>query len=433
MNNDQVKNIISIHQTPESIDIDKIRADFPILARQFEAEAGGPRRPLVYLDNAATSQKPRAVIAAIVGYYETMNANIHRSLHRLGEEATAAYEQSRQTVARFIGAASPTEIIFTAGTTAAINLVASAWGRHSIHRGDEILLTEMEHHSNLIPWQILARERGAKLKFIPVQPDGTLDYNEIPRLLTRTTKFVALTHMSNVFGTINAVARIIHLAHEQGALVLLDAAQSVPHLAVNVTELDCDFLAFSGHKIGGPTGIGVLYGKKRFLEAMEPYQGGGEMIRTVTLTEATWNDLPYKFEAGTPPIAGAIGLCAAIDYLNTLGMPAIERHIRQLTESALARLGQIHGLTWFGDPDIRRGGLLSFALDRIHPHDLAQFLDSQGIAVRAGHHCAQPLMRKLGVSGTTRISFGVYNTVAEIETLAATLQQAKEFFHHGTE
>lgn len=420
-----------LHKVVENADIDvsKIREDFPILKEVF-TNSRGERKPLIYFDNGATTQKPSRVIDALVYYYEHQNANVHRAIHRLGEEATAAYENSRKRVARFINAASEREIVFTRGTTEGINLVAAAYGRKFIGKGDEILITEMEHHSNLIPWQILAREKGATLRFIPFLPDGTLDFSRLDDLLTEKTRLLAMTHMSNVFGTINPVRGIIQKAHQRGIPVLLDGAQSVPHLPVDVQELDCDFLAFSGHKMCGPTGIGALYAKTEFLEKMEPYQGGGEMILSVWLDRAVYNDPPHKFEAGTPNIAGAIGWAAAIDYLSDIGMMNITRYEQKLTTYALARMKEIPGMRIFGDAP-ERGGVISFYLGNIHPHDMAQFLDNEGIAVRAGHHCAQPIMRKLNVPATTRASFYFYSTFEEIDQFIESLYKAREFFGDG--
>ena len=405
-----------------------VRDDFPILARNLPVPGGrGEVRPLVYLDNAATSQKPRCVIDAITRYYERSNANVHRGLHRLWEEATEAYESSRAAVARYINARTTREIIFTRGATEALNLVAAAWGRHSLRPGDEILLTEMEHHSNLIPWQLVAEASGASLRFIPFDEHGLLELDELDRLLTDRTKLVGVTHMSNVFGTINPVRRIVEAARERGAVVLVDAAQSVPHMPVDVTELDCDFLAFSGHKMCGPTGVGVLYGKEHLLEAMPPYQGGGEMISSVWLDRATWNELPYKFEAGTPNIAGAVGLHAAIDYLSALGMEAIRTYEEELTRHALERLGGVPEIHIYGEAP-ERGGVIAFNLGDLHPHDVAQFLDHEGIAIRAGHHCAYPIMRKLGVAATARASLYFYNTADDVDRLVDALDKTKEFF-----
>lgn len=418
-----------MNQEQHPLDAYRLRADFPILSETF-AGAGGKQLPLVYLDNAATSQKPRQVIAALAHYYEHQNANVHRGLYVLSERATEAYEQSRKKIARFIGAASEKEIIFTRGATESINLVAAAYGRKFIDSGDEVIVSEMEHHSNLVPWQLLCQERKANLKFIPFTTDGKLSLGWLGTLITPKTKLVAVTHMSNVFGTVNPVAKIIEIAHSHNIPVLLDGAQSVPHLPVDVARLDCDFLAFSGHKMCGPTGIGVLYAKKKWLEAMEPYQGGGDMISSVWLEKSTWNELPYKFEAGTPDIAGAIGLGVAVDYLSALGMQAVADYEKKITDYALARLAEIKDLVVFGTAS-DRGGVISFGLAGIHPHDIAQFLDNSGIAIRAGHHCAQPIMRKLNIPATARASFYFYNTLEEVDLLVACIHKMKEFFRHG--
>lgn len=409
-------------------DPDEIRKDFPLLANAPPTtDKHGNIKPFVYLDNGATTQKPQQVIDAIVNYYQNQNANVHRGIYKLSETATAAYEESRKKVARFINARSSREIIFTRGTTEAINLVASAWGRKNLQPGDEILVSEMEHHSNLIPWQMLAREKQARLKFIPITEHGTLDLSDIKSLLTNKIRLVALTHMSNVFGTINPVRELIRKAHARCIPVLLDGAQSVPHLPIDVQELDCDFLAFSAHKMCGSTGIGVLYGKENLLEEMDPYQGGGDMISSVWLERATWNELPYKFEAGTPNIAGAIGLGAAVDYLSQLTMPQITLYEQKITSYAMLQLGKIDGLHIYGQAP-ERGGVISFNLASIHPHDLAQFLDNENIAVRAGHHCAQPVMRKLKIAATTRASLYFYTTYEEVDLLVKSLKKAKEFF-----
>ncbi|MFQ6058151.1 MAG: cysteine desulfurase [Anaerolineae bacterium] len=403
------------------LDVDRIREDFPILERQVHG------KPLVYLDSAATSQKPQAVIAAITEYYRTYNANVHRGVYELSEEATARYEEARRKVAAFINARSFREVIFTRSTTEAINLVAHSWGRANVGEGDTILLTEMEHHSNLVPWQLLAREKGAHLEFLGIDDQGLLRLEELNQLLRGRVRLLALTHMSNVLGTINPLREITARAHEAGALVLIDGAQSVPHLPVDVRELDCDFLAFSGHKMLGPTGIGVLYGRRELLEGMEPFMGGGEMIREVRLREARWNDLPWKFEAGTPNIAGAIGLGAAVDYLSGLGMVNVHQHERELIAYALERLNEI-GVRVYGPPAGLRGGVAAFNLGDIHPHDLATILDREGIAIRAGHHCAQPLMERLGVNATARASFYVYSTRDEVDRLIEGLNKARQVF-----
>jgi cysteine desulfurase/selenocysteine lyase len=399
----------------------RYRKDFPILDEIVHG------KPLVYLDNAATTQKPQQVIDALSDYYMHYNANVHRAIHKLGEQATAAYEAARKKVADFISAPSEKQIIFTRGTTESINLVASAWGRKFISTGDEIILSEMEHHSNLIPWQILAKDVRATLKFIPFKEDGTIDFPVFETLLSSHTKLVAITHMSNVFGTINPVIRIIQMAHDRGIPVLLDGAQSVPHLPVSVKHLNCDFFAFSGHKMLGPTGIGVLYAKSQILENMNPYQGGGEMINSVWLEEATWNEIPHKFEPGTPNIAGAIGLGKAIEYLQSVGMINLALYEQDLTTYALEKMARVPGIKIYGSAP-ERGGVISFNLSDIHPHDLSHYLDQQGIAVRAGHHCAQPVMRKLNIAATTRISLYFYNTKEEIDYLVAQLHNAAKFF-----
>jgi cysteine desulfurase/selenocysteine lyase len=410
-------------QIEEKIQFDPhhYREDFPILSEKVHG------KPLIYLDNAATTQKPEQVIEAIADYYRHYNSNVHRAIHKLGEEATVAFENARKKVANFISAPSEKQVIFTRGTSEAINLVASAWGRKFIGEGDEIILSEMEHHSNLIPWQILAKEVGAKLKFIPFKDDGTIDFPVYQTLLSSKTKIVAMTHMSNVFGTINPVIRIVQMAHDRGIPVLFDAAQSVPHLPVDVQHLDCDFFAFSGHKMLGPTGVGILYAKSQILENMNPYQGGGEMINSVWLEDATWNEIPHKFEAGTPNIAGAIGLAKAVEYLEEIGMVNLTLYEQELTTYALEKMGKIDGMKIYGAAP-ERGGVISFNLGDIHPHDLSHFLDQQGIAVRAGHHCAQPVMRKLNIAATTRVSFYFYNTKEEIDYLVDKLKEAKEFF-----
>ncbi|MCK4561207.1 MAG: cysteine desulfurase [Calditrichia bacterium] len=397
------------------------RGDFPILGEKVHG------KQLIYLDNAATTQKPIQVIDAISDYYRHYNANVHRAIHKLGETATEAFENSRKTIARFISAPSEKQVIFTRGTTEAINLVASGWGRKFIGAGDEIILSEMEHHSNLIPWQLLAKEVGAKLKFIPFKEDGTIDFPVYETLLSSHTKLVTITHMSNVFGTINPVIRIVQMAHDRGIPVLFDAAQSVPHLPVNVEHLNCDFFAFSGHKMLGPTGIGILYAKSQILENMNPYQGGGEMISSVWFEEATWNEIPHKFEAGTPNIAGAIGMAKAVEYLENVGMVNLTLYEQELTTHGLEKMAEIPGMKIYGAAP-ERGGIISFNLGDIHPHDLSHFLDQQGIAVRAGHHCAQPVMRKLNIAATTRVSFYFYNTKEEIDSFVDQLKKAKEFF-----
>ena len=405
------------------MDIAKIREDFPILARQVHG------KPLVYLDSAATSQKPRQVIQALVDYYETFNANIHRGIHTLAEEATERYEEARRKVARFIGADGPDTIIFTRNTTESINLVAYAWGRQNIGEGDEIVLTEMEHHSNIVPWQILAQEKGARLRYAEIRDDGTLDLEELGSLIGPRTKLVTVTHMSNVLGTINSVAEIARLAHAQGAILVVDGAQSVPHLPVRVDRLNCDFLAFSSHKMLGPTGVGVLWGRRELLEAMPPFLGGGDMISHVTKEVTTYNELPWKYEAGTPNIADAIAFGAAIDYLEGVGMEAIREHERELIAYALESVGAQPDVTIYGPRDpARRGGVLAFNLGELHAHDVGAVLDYEGVAIRAGHHCCQVLMKKLDVPGTARASFYLYNTERDVDSLVAGLDRVREVF-----
>lgn len=406
-----------------SLDVDRIRADFPILSREVR-----PGVPLIYLDSTATTQKPLPVLDAMERYYRASNANIHRGVHTLAEEATALYEEARAKVARFIGAASPREVVFTRNATESINLVAGAWGRANLQSGDLVILTEMEHHSNLVPWQMLAAERGLRLEFIPVTEQGLLDLAAYDALLAQGPKLVAFTHMSNVLGTINPAGEIIRRAHEAGAVTLVDAAQSVPHLALDVKALEADFLAFSGHKMLGPTGVGVLYGRESLLESMPPFLGGGDMIKRVQLRSFAPNDLPHKFEAGTPAIAEAIGLGAAVDYLEALGMDAVQSHEQDLIAYALDRLAEVPGLRALGPEARQRGGVAAFTLPGVHPHDVAQILDRDGIAVRAGHHCAQPLHEKFGLPATTRASFYVYNTRAEVDRLVAGLDRVREMF-----
>jgi len=401
----------------------EIRQDFPILARQVHG------KPLVYLDSTASSQKPLAVIEAMSEYYRLYHANVHRGVYEISEEATARMEKARVKVARFLNARQSKQIIFTRNTSESINLVAYAWGGAHIHAGDLIVLTEMEHHSNLVPWQLLAQRTGARLEFIPVSDDGLLRLDVYEKLLEQQPKLVAFAHMSNVLGTITPAREIIAQAHAAGALALVDAAQSVPHLPVDVQELDADFLCFSGHKMLGPTGIGVLYGKREILEEMPPFMGGGDMIRTVHLRESTWNDLPWKFEAGTPAIAESIGLGAAVDYLSALGMEEVHRLEQEITAYAMEQLSTVPGLTIYGPPADQRGGVVSFTLADIHPHDLASILDQEmGVAIRAGHHCAQPLMERYGLAATARASFYIYTIPADIDTLVRGLHKALEIF-----
>jgi cysteine desulfurase / selenocysteine lyase len=404
-------------------DFAALRRDFPI----FERTVYG--KPLIYLDSTATTQKPRAVLEAQDRFYRTYNANIHRGVYRIAEEATQAYEDAREKVARFVNARSSREIVFTRGTTESVNLVANAWGRANVGAGDVILLTEMEHHSNLVPWQLLATAQGASVRFIPVDGQGRLDLSGLDRLLKGPVKIVALAHVSNVLGTINPVQEIVRRAHAAGAKVLLDAAQSVPHMPVDVRALDCDFLAFSGHKMLAPTGIGALYGKREALDAMPPFLGGGEMIREVRLEGSTWNDVPFRFEAGTMNIAGAIAFGAAVDYLAAIGMEAVHAHGGELVEEAFRVLGAIPGVAIYGPPAQERGAIVSFTVDDIHAHDVAAVLDREGVAIRAGHHCAMPLHRKLGVAASARASFHVYNVPGDIETLGEGVRRAKQIFH----
>ncbi len=402
-------------------DVEKIRADFPILHQTVHG------KPLVYLDSAATTQKPRAVIEAMTRYYERDNANVHRGIHALAERATEAYEAARARVAAFIGADAAEEVVLTRGATEAVNLLAYAWVRREFKEGDEIVLTPMEHHANLVPWQMAAQDTGARLRFIPVREDFTLDLAKLDEVLGPRTRLVAVTGMSNVLGTVNPVRQIADAAHAVGARILVDAAQAVPHLGVDVAELDCDYLVFSGHKMLGPTGIGALWGRRELLDAMAPFHGGGEMILEVELTRSTYKAAPHRFEAGTPPIAEAVGLRAAVDYLDGLGMAEVRAHEAEITAYALQMLNGLGGVTVFGPPT-GRGGVVSFAVEGIHPHDLATILDREGVAVRAGHHCAQPLMRWLGVPATARASFYLYNTRAEVDALARALEKAKGIF-----
>ena len=407
------------------LDSGKIREDFPILSKKVYG------KPLVWLDNAATSQKPRSVIQSLVDYYEGYNANVHRGVHALSIESTDAFELARQKVADFIHADAAESIVWTRNTTEAINLVANTWARDNIGAGDEILLTPMEHHSNLVPWQKVAQENGARLKFIPMHEDGTLDLENIDAIFGPRTKLLAIVHVSNSMGTINPVKELAARAHAVGATVLVDGAQSVPHMPVDVNDLDCDFLAFSGHKMLGPTGIGVLYAKRDVLEEMDPFLRGGEMVLEVWYDRATWNALPMRFEAGTPNIADAIGLGAAVDYLQALGMENVRQHEVELTGYGLKRFEELDEVVVYGpqNPDVRGGAILFNASD-IHPHDLGTIMDRQGIAIRTGHHCTMPLMRTLGVAATARASFYVYNTTQEVDTLVDGLKEALEYFAH---
>jgi cysteine desulfurase/selenocysteine lyase len=399
-------------------DVEAIRNDFSILKQETDPS-------LIYLDSAATSQTPDPVIEAMDAYYRTYNSNIHRGIYRISEEATAKYEEARQRIGRFINARRSSQIIFTRNTTESINLVAYSWGSANLQEGDEILVTVMEHHSNLLPWQLLSQRTGAKMRFIEVTDEGVLQLDGLETLLTERTKLVAITHVSNVLGTINPVKELTAAAHAIGAKVLIDGAQSVPHFDVDVRELDCDFLAFSGHKMCGPTGIGILYGKSDLLEEMPPFLGGGSMIRSVQRESSTYADVPAKFEAGTPAIAEAIGLAAAVDYLNQVGLEAIFVHEQELLEYAHQKLAEIEGITIYGPKPRQKTGAITFNLEGIHPHDIAGVLDTVGVAVRAGHHCAQPLMQKFGVIATVRASFYLYNKLEEINILHEGLLKAQ--------
>lgn len=405
------------------LDVAAIRRDFPILEREIYGKR------LAYLDNTATTQKPIQVLRAIEDYYRVYNANVHRGVYRMAEEATAKYESARVTIARFLNARSHRDIVFTRGTTESINLVSNSWGRKNVGPGDVIVATEMEHHSNMVPWQLLAEEKGATLRYIPVDGSGRLDLSNLDAILEGNVKILAVAHMANAIGTINPIEELIRRAHAAGAVVLIDGAQSVPHLGVDVRALDCDFLAFSGHKMLAPTGIGALYAKREHLEAMPPFFGGGEMIREVKLSGSTWNDVPFKFEAGTMNISGAIALATAIDYLSGLGMDAVTLHDAELTRVALDGLGGIPGVTIYGPPAPERGGIVSFTVEGIHAHDVAAVLDREGIAVRAGHHCTMPLHAKFGIAASTRASFYVYNLPEEVERLVAGVRKAKQLFH----
>jgi len=411
-----------VHQVASGgIDWKAIREDFPILREQAHGH------PLIYFDSAATSQKPRAVLDALRNYYEHENANVHRGLHELSSRATEAYEKSRQRVASYLGAVSADEIVFTRGTTESINLVAQAWGGKFLRDGDVVLLTEMEHHSNLVPWQLLAERTGAQLRFVPVCDDGTLALDRLSSLLTPEVKLFAFTHVSNSLGTINPVRELCEKARAVGTLTLVDAAQSVGHMPINVRELGCDFLAFSGHKMCGPTGIGALYGRAEILDSIPPWHGGGEMIVSVSLEKSAFKKAPHRFEAGTPNIAGAIGLAAAIDYIESIGRAAIFEHDAQLAGYAMERLAELPGMRVLG-PSAERGALVGFVMEAAHPHDLTTFADQYGLAMRGGHHCNQPLMRRFGLPGTTRASFYFYNTKGEIDRMIEILRDAVRFF-----
>ena len=405
----------------EGYDVRRVRRDFPILAQKVHG------KPLVYLDNAATTQKPQAVLDAIVGYYFEDNANVHRGVHLLSERATEAYERARAITQRFLNAARPEEIIFVRGTTEAINLVAQTYGRRNVAAGDEIIITAMEHHSDIVPWQMLCEEKGARLRVAPINDRGELLLEEYEKLLGPKTRLVAVGHVSNALGTVNPVGRIIELAHQQGALVLVDGAQAAPRMKVDVRELDADFYAFSGHKIYGPTGIGVLYGKAAVLDAMPPYQGGGDMISSVTFEKTVYNKLPHKFEAGTPHMAGAVGLGAALEYVSRLGIASISAHEHEVLGYATEQISALPGVRLIGTAR-EKTGVLSFVLEGVHPHDIGTILDQEGIAIRTGHHCAQPVMLRFGVPATARASFGLYNTREEVDALVRGLRKVQEVF-----
>lgn len=409
------------------ISAEKIRQDFPILFQEVNEE------PLVYLDNAATTQKPKAVLDALKDYYEHENANVHRGVHTLAELATNSYEAAREKVRSFINASETAEVLFTRGTTTSLNWVARSFGEQFIHEGDEILISYMEHHSNVIPWQQLAKKTGASLKYIELTEEGFLDMEKAKELINSNTKIVSIAHVSNVLGVINPVEELAQMIHEQGGILVVDGAQSTPHMAIDVQQIDCDFFAFSGHKMCGPTGIGVLYGKRKWLEQMEPVEFGGEMIDFVELYDSTWKELPWKFEAGTPNIAGAIVLGYAIDYLKAIGMENTHHYEEELVAYVLPKLQQIEGLTIYGPQDpAKRTGVIAFNLDGLHPHDVATALDMEGVAVRAGHHCAQPLLKCLQVAATARASFYFYNTKQDADRLVDAILATKEFFQHGT-
>jgi cysteine desulfurase/selenocysteine lyase len=407
---------------PLGLDVEAIRRDFPILQQQVHG------KPLVYLDNAATTQKPQSVIDALVRYYTQDNANVHRGVHLLSERATTAHEGARETVRRFLHARESREIVFVRGATEAINLVASTFGRQRVGAGDEVLISTLEHHSNIVPWQMLCDERGAHLRVVPVTAAGEVQEDAFASALTSRTRLVSLVHVSNALGTVNPIRRFVSLAHAQGIPVVVDGAQAVSHLPVNVQDLDADFYVFSGHKLFGPTGIGVLYGKAAWLEQMPPYQGGGDMIRSVTFERTLYNAIPYKFEAGTPDIAGAIGLAAAIDYVQDIGLDRIASHEHDLLEYAMLRLLAVPGLRMHGPATGHKAAILSFTLDEVHPHDIGTILDQEGVAIRTGHHCCQPLMHALGVEATARASLAFYNTFEDIDALAAALGRVQEVF-----
>jgi len=415
------KSISPVLEKKGSFDVDRIRKDFPVLTTTVNGH------PLVYLDNAATSQKPKVVIDALSDYYQEYNSNIHRGVHYLSQRATDAYEGSRSRIKKFINARKIEEIIFVRGTTEAINLVAQSFGRTNLQTGDEVLITVLEHHSNIVPWQIICKERGAKLTVVPMTDDGDLKLDEYRSHLSSRTKIVAMAHVSNALGTVNPVREMISMAHEHGIPVLVDGAQAVPHTAVDVQDLGCDFYAFSGHKMYGPTGIGVLYGKEELLDRMPPYQGGGDMIKSVTFEKTIYNDLPHKFEAGTPNISGGIALGVAVDYLNSLDRLAVQAHENSILDYASSQLSSIRGAEIVGRPK-KKSSVLSFVLENVHPHDVGTILDSEGIAIRTGHHCAQPIMTRLGIAATARASFALYNTKEEVDALVRGIYKVIEVF-----
>ncbi len=402
-------------------DVNRVREDFPILARQIYG------RPLVYLDNGATTQKPRQVVEAMVDEYYNVNANVHRGVHFLSQQATDLHEASRETVRHFINARSTAEILFTRGTTESINLLAFSFGEAMVKAGDEVVVSAMEHHSNIVPWQMMCERKGAQLRVIPMTDDGELQLEALDDLLTERTRIVCCTQVSNVLGTVNLVKEVVRIAHERGIPVLVDGAQSVPHMSVDVQDMDCDFFAFSGHKVYGPTGVGVLYGKEAWLDKLPPYQGGGEMIKNVSFEKTTYNELPYKFEAGTPDYVATHALAKALDYVSGLGMQAIEAHEQELTRYALEKLQGIEGMRIFGAAK-QRDAVISFQVGNIHHLDMGTLLDRLGIAVRTGHHCAEPLMRRLGIEGTVRTSFGLYNTKAEVDALVDGIERVRRMF-----
>lgn len=416
-----LKSDAAVQSAKTGYDVNRIREDFPILNQLVHG------KPLVYLDNAATTQKPLHVLKALEKYYYTMNANIHRGVHALSQEATEAYESSRIKIKKFINALGKNEIIFTRGTTESINLVAQSYGRKYFNEGDEIIISHMEHHSNIVPWQLICEEKKAKLRVIPIDNNGELVFEEFEKMINEKTKFVSVVYASNSLGTVNPVKQIIELAHSFNVPVLLDAAQAVNHLKIDVRELDCDFLAFSGHKLYGPTGIGILYGKVNHLENMPPYQGGGDMIAKVTFEKTLYNELPYKFEAGTPNIAGTIGLGAAIDYVEKIGLDKIAAYENELLEYATQKISELNGLKIIGTAK-NKISVLSFVIENVHPHDVGTFLDFEGVAIRTGHHCTQPIMDRYGIPATSRASFGMYNTFEEVDVLVNGLKKILEVF-----